>query len=162
MIKESVAMYTLWTLFEVLSAAGALNGAKGVEQALMQQLELEKQQSNTVLYRGHPPTMEMEGHIERLRLVLNRAGVLLRVDVDLADNCITLAEIKEHFPDLFFDHENSNPRPESWSSYASRRLDVPVLFSFRNMDPDCLRQVSVMYASRHSERGSAPGDKLEQ
>ena len=163
MIKENIAMYTLWTLIEVLSAAGALNGAKGVEQALMQPLELEAPpRSNTLYYKGHPPPVEMEGYIERLRLVMHSTGTLFRVDIDLADSCITREEIKEHFPDLYFAYLTPSPAPGATFSYATRKLEVPVLFSFTNREPDCLHDVIIDYQSRIDEYGRPPPEKPEE
>lgn len=162
MIKESIAMYTLWTLIEVLSAAGALNGAKGVEQVLMQPLELEKQQSNTLFYRGLPPPMEMEGHIERLGLVMHATGTLFDVEIDLADSCVSLEEIKEHFPDLYFSHMTTSAAPGAPFSYATRRLEVPVLFRFLNKSPDCLSGITIDYQSRVDEYGLPPPAMREE
>lgn len=155
MIQESIAMYTLWALIELLSAAGALNGAKGVEQVFMQPLELEKQHSNTLFYRVLPPPMEMEGRIERLRLVMHNTGTLFRVDIDLADNCISREEIKEHFPDLYFAHVDS-PAPIAEALYASRSMDVPVIFAFVQKEPDCLAAITIDYQSRIDEYGAPP------
>ena len=163
MIKENIAMYTLWTLIEVLSAAGALNGAKGVEQALMQPLELEAPpRSNTLYYKGHPPPVEMEGYIERLRLVMHSTGTLFRVDIDLADSCITREEIKEHFPDLHFSYKAPSAAPAAPFSYASRRLEVPIIFRFLNRSPDCLSGIRIDYQSRVDEYGRPPPERLEE
>ena len=162
MIKENIAMYTLWTLIEVLSAAGALNGAKGVEQALMQPLELKEQISNTLFYKGYPPPVEMEGHIERLQVVMHSAGTLFAVEVDLADSCITRDKIKEHFPDLYFAYMSTSPGPMAVRSFASRRLEVPVLFRFLQRSPDCLHNVIIDYQSRIDEYGLPPPETPAQ
>lgn len=159
-MKESIAMYTLWTLIEVLSAAGAANGAKGVEQALMQPLELEgPPRSHTLYYRGSPPPVNMEGRIDRLRVVTHSTGVLFDVELYLADGCITLEKISEHFPDLYFAYLTPSPAPDATASYATRRLEVPVLFSFQNKSQDCLYSISIDYQSRIDEYGIPPPEK---
>jgi len=154
-------MYTLWTLIEVLTAAGALDGAEGVERELKRTLELDKQISNTFFYQVDPPYVEMDGYIERLRLVMHRTGALIRVDIDLSDGCITKERIKKYFPDLYFNYQAPSAAPGATFSFASRSLEVPVLFIFRNQSPDCLSGITIDYQSRVDEYGIPPPERSD-
>ena len=142
-------MYTLWALLEGLVTGGAVNGIKGIEEVLHEPLVYEKTSpsSRTLFYLGNPPEVDMEGKIGRIRVLVDNANKLIRLDLEIEDFCILKEDISEQYPDLYFDIENSSAYPQSWSAYRSQHLLAPVLFLSKNQTPTCIQKISISYAS---------------
>ena len=163
-MKESIAMYTLWTFLEVLATAGASSGIAGVEKVLNGKLVFEKEpKSHTHYLIGQAPYIEVEGSIENIRVVKHSTGHLFHLKIDLVGSCITKKEVKQHFPDLYFAYMPTSPAVSAPFSYVTRVLDVPVLFRYLNNSatPDCLHSIIIDYQSRIDEYGMPPPPREE-
>lgn len=142
-MSGSIAMYTLWTLVEALTTAGASGGLQAIERTVTGPLEIESETDFTVFYTGRNPELIGHSEITNVRVVLNKEKGLSALSVEIAGACITVPDLGRQFPDAYIVDSPRSPSPDDETTWASRTLEVPVLFGFKNKAADCLAGITI-------------------